>query len=130
MNKLSDSVDDGDSDQEGDPGLLLDEWIGELNNLSGVSLNRIHSFARLIFFHRSLCFVFIQDFCRLNSLNSSDNRNRLRLEINENFANNANTGECTENFINIKENRYHTKPQSVLFHLIKIYTGISHNTKP
>lgn len=65
MNKLSDSVDDADSDQEGDPGLLLDEWIGELNNLSGVSLNRRLSFTELIF-----CMYFVFSLGRLNAFYS------------------------------------------------------------
>lgn len=37
MNKLSASLEDADSDQEGDPEHILDEWLGELENLSGVS---------------------------------------------------------------------------------------------
>lgn len=39
MNKLAQSADtaDADSDQEGDPEQLLDEWLGELDNLTGVS---------------------------------------------------------------------------------------------
>ncbi|KAK4880609.1 hypothetical protein RN001_008755 [Aquatica leii] len=40
MNKLAQSAEtgDADSDQEGDPEQLLDEWLGELDNLTGVSL--------------------------------------------------------------------------------------------
>ncbi|KAF5288886.1 hypothetical protein FQA39_LY03765 [Lamprigera yunnana] len=41
MNKLAQSVEtgDADSDQEGDPEQLLDEWLGELDNLTGVFLD-------------------------------------------------------------------------------------------
>lgn len=38
MKKLSVTLEDGDSDQEGDPEHILDEWLGELKNLSGVSV--------------------------------------------------------------------------------------------
>lgn len=37
MNKFSTTLDDADSDQEGDPEHILDEWLGELENLTGVS---------------------------------------------------------------------------------------------
>lgn len=38
MSKLSASIEDADSDQEGDPEHILDAWLGELENLTGVSL--------------------------------------------------------------------------------------------
>lgn len=37
MNRFVADVGDQDSDQEGDPEQLLDEWLGELDNLTGVS---------------------------------------------------------------------------------------------
>lgn len=46
MNKLAQSADtaDADSDQEGDPEQLLDEWLGELDNLTGVSFREFRNF--------------------------------------------------------------------------------------